>query len=486
MAELLDGPRLIHTGNVDGSVDVAYAIKKGYAPDNELYTFEQWPEFTHKELAALQGKPYAEVFYHVTKKLLGNSIPDDVQRRIATEAYSHDNFDFDEHGNLRFTELPSGPRLFDLSAGPSFSFKDMAMQVFIPWLNHYSGGAEQYILNSTTGDTAPAGQKAVSRFRNMGMVVLMSGASPFQSAQMKQMVAVHPDRMHLLDVPRGFTHANNLQLEANKRYEFGAINSANIARIIAQQAYQVFAYLKTIELEGKEIGDPIDVLIQTGNFGHALSAIIVAREMGLPLGNIYVVTDENNALDIFFNKHVFVKFGQEIHTTSSAQDISNPSNWWRYAFMLYGHDPEKQARTYDQWQQFGSVSIDEIGIVNNHLLENIHSITVYHHQREAAMQQTYKDTNGRVILDPQTANVVAAYHLLGLKGRPIGYETARAFKFDPVTQRVLGTVATRPEAVVGLEEKFGGFEVPEIDVKEEFFAYIEEHTQAKRRPKNEV
>lgn len=483
MVEQLKEPMLINTGDVDHPVTVAHGIEAGYAPDNELYTFAEWPEFTRQELKGLQGKNYATVFYGVTKKLLGNSIPDAVQRRIAAEAYSHDNFDFDEDGNLRVIELPSGMRMFGLSDGPSGSFKDKAMAGFIPWSDYISHGRPRTYLNDSTGDTASAGQAACSRFPNIELVVQRpkGGVSPFQDAQMKQYAAEFPDRMHVLDVVGGFSYANDLHMEADLVYDLGAINSANIARIIAQQAYHVFAYLKSIELDGKEIGDPVDMFIQSGNFGNASAAIIAARKMGLPLGNIYVVTNENNTLDIFFRDHVLRKFDKELPTTSSAQDIANPSNLWRYMFMLYGNDPEKQKITYDMWKEFGSVAIDNVGVVDETLRKGVISKTVYHHQREAATKQTFKDTNGQVILDPHTANVVAAFMDLQVGGHPIGYETAKPFKFDIPIKRTLGVVATRPLKYEGLEERYGGMEVPKIANKEDLFAYLDEHTQAKRK-----
>jgi len=136
MSAPLQEPLLINTGSIANPVPVSEAIMNGYAPDNELYTFAKYPIISVAELASLQHATYAEIFYEVTKKLLGTALPDATQRQIAEESYSKDNFDFDDDGSLRFNTLPSGVHIVGLSDGPTAAFKDMAMQPMARWMSH--------------------------------------------------------------------------------------------------------------------------------------------------------------------------------------------------------------------------------------------------------------------------------------------------------------------------------------------------------------
>ena len=483
MSEHLKEPLLINTGSTDNLVPVSQAILDGYAPDGELYTYSEYPEITLKELAELEGKDFPTIFHAVTRKLLGDAIPDEVQKAIAVEAYSRENFDLDDDGSLRFNTLPSGIHVVGLSDGPTGAFKDMAMQAFAHWMSYLLKGDSWTGLGSSSGDTWPAASAAFGRQISTGMngemigMIPKQGVSTFQRAQMVELVEKYG--IHLLEVSGDFTYANKLQMEADKVYDLGTVNSVDIARIIAQIAYHFASYLKAIRLDNKEIGDPVDASVPTGNFGNAFSAIN-ARKMGLPLRNIIVATNENNTLDTFFKSGV-LRLSDYQHTDSSAQDVSMPSNVWRYFGMLFGNDAGKIKRTWQTFDEVGSVSINEVGVVDESVRQGILSATVYAHERAATIRETYASG---VLIDPHTANGLAAIEKLHAKepGVPmIAYETAKPFKFNEAIMDILGIVPPRPERFRGLEEKYEGRELPQIANTEELLAYLKEHTQA--RPK---
>jgi threonine synthase len=145
MSEVTTEPMLVNTGDKDNPVPVSQAILDGYAPGNELYTFTEYPQITAQELASMSGESYADIFYAVTKKLLGSAMPDEVLRSTANAAYSEENFDFDEDdSSLRFTNLPSGIHIVGLSDGPTGAFKDMAMQ---PFARPYRQSSDDPIIN---------------------------------------------------------------------------------------------------------------------------------------------------------------------------------------------------------------------------------------------------------------------------------------------------------------------------------------------------
>ncbi len=483
MTEQSAEPMLVNTGDVSRPVPISQAILDGYAPGNELYIFQEYPQLTLDELSSLQYKSYADIFYYVTKKLLGAALPDEVLRSTADTAYGPDNFDFDEADrNLRFTDLPSGVSIVGLSDGPTGAFKDMAMQPFARWMSYLQAqtNAPLTILLATSGDTGPAALKAFGGLANTEIINMLpkSGVSPFQWSQMAE-VADQPG-IHVLEVDGDFSYINDLHMEADRAFDLGAVNSVNIARIIAQIPYYVAAYVKAVSRTGKSIGSPVDVSVPSGNFGNCLSAII-AREMGVPLRQIIIATNENNTLDRLISTGVF-EIPEFQHTDSSAQDVRMPSNVWRYFAMLYGNDPEKIGRVYEVLQRDHSVKLSDIGIVNTRLAEGLLSATITADERHQMMRDTFAASD--IIIDPHTANGVAAIAKLDAYNPTVpmlAMETAKPFKFDSTIESVLGVTPPRPERFQGLEQKMAGQSLTQIADGQGLLDYLATQTSAKKK-----
>lgn len=482
-------PQMVNTGDSTTTTPISQAILEGYAPGNELYTFTELPTISTEELVSLQEASYAEIFYRVTKKLLGSALPDEVLRATADEVYGLDNFDFDpEDENLRFTTLPSGIEIVGLSDGPTGAFKDMAMQPFARWMSYLQAQNNKplSILLSTSGDTGPAALHAFGGLANTEVVAMLPkrGVSAFQWAQMAELS--NPARgTHALEVEGSFSDINDMHMQADLVYTLGAVNSVNIARIIAQVPYHVASYLKAIDRNGGKIGDPVDMCVPSGNFGNALAAII-ARKMGVPIRNIMVATNENNTLDTLFREHTF-KLSEFQHTDSSAQDVRMPSNAWRYLAMLYSNDTAKIQQTYAELTASGSADIDAIGITDTSLIDNVYSVTVTAPERRATIQKIYSETNGRIVIDPHTANaVIGAEKLRKLTaGQPpapiVAYETAKPFKFAALVEEIVGVAPARPERFAGLEERQAGKTLPQIADISELLDYLTANTSAQKK-----
>jgi threonine synthase len=484
-AEQLE-PMLINTGDVRHPTPVSQAILDGYAPDSELYNYESFPTIDETELRSFVGADYPTIFSAVTKKFLGSAIPQDVLRTTSEEAYSPDKFDFDTDGNLRITTLPSGIHVVGLSDGPTGSFKDMAMQPLVRWMNYLQQqkGDPLTIMLVTSGDTGPAALEAALALKDTEIINLLpeAGVSAMQWAQMTR-YAKRPG-VHVLEVAGDFSYLNNLHMKADELYDLSATNSVNIGRIIAQTSYYVASYVKAIEMEGKQIGDPVDVSIPSGNFGNALSAII-ARKMGVPIRNIIVATNENNTLDKVFRQGVFENT-PFTHTDSSAQDVRMPSNIWRYFGMLYGNDPEKGALVYKELKEVGSIAIHSVGVVDYSVLDGITSATITASDRAQTIKDVYaaSDEANRTFIDPHTANGLAAIQKLKAHDPDVPMltmETAKSFKFDQAMMRILGIKQPRPARFKGLERSQKGKQLTRIKDEPELLEYLRLYTNAKRK-----
>src|SRR5205814_8383144 len=105
-------------------------------------------------------------------------------------------------------------------------------------------------------------------------------------------------------------------------------------------AAQVVYYFKAYYDVTRHDGQPVSFSVPSGNFGNVYAGH-VARQMGLPIRQLVVATNENDVLDEFFRSGRYrVRKPAEIRATSSpSMDISKSSNFERYAFDLVGRDP---------------------------------------------------------------------------------------------------------------------------------------------------
>src|SRR5690606_12137751 len=118
------------------------------------------------------------------------------------------------------------------------------------------------------------------------------------------------------------------------QYHLRAINSINIARILAQTVYYFYAYF---QLANKgHSADKMNFSVPTGNFGDIFAGFL-AKKMGLPVNKLILATNENNILARFINEGVYEP-GAFRGTYSPSMDIQVASNFERYLYYLYNED----------------------------------------------------------------------------------------------------------------------------------------------------
>jgi threonine synthase len=114
-----------------------------------------------------------------------------------------------------------------------------------------------------------------------------------------------------------------IDLELLDKTSLTAINSINWARLMAQTVYYFWAFLQLEE-------EKVSFIVPSGNFGNIFSAH-VAQNMGLPIKNLHVVTNQNDTL------HKIIQLGQMkinnvMQTYSPSMDIQVASNFERQIY----------------------------------------------------------------------------------------------------------------------------------------------------------
>ncbi len=426
----------------------------GLAPDGGLYVPESYPALDLPRMRrVLADDGYAAVAYEVLSLFI-DDIPADDLRGLCRRAYTAEIFG--DAGIVGVSELGEGLWLAHLSNGPTAAFKDLAMQL-LGQLFEYElerRGQTLTILGATSGDTGAAAEYAMLG-KPAVRVFMLSPAGRMSAFQQAQMFSVDDPHIVNIAVPGVFDDSQDLVKDVfadaafKARHSIGAVNSINIARLLAQVVYYVVSWLRVTTTDDQQVS----FCVPSGNFGN-ICAGHIAREMGLPIARLVLATNENTVLDEFFRTGIYrVRGSAETYETSSpSMDISKASNFERFVFDLVGRDQERLrdlfgrqlggAGEFDLSATAAFVSIPErYGFVSG---------ASTHADRVNAIRRVSESYD--VVIDPHTADgVVVAGPLVGDEPM-IVLETALPVKFAETIVEALGHVPDRPERFVGIED----------------------------------
>jgi len=218
---------------------------------------------------------------------------------------------------------------------------------------------------------------------------------------------------------------------------------------MAQVVYYIATYLQVSE----QVDEPISFAVPTGNFGN-ICAGHIARQMGLPIRNLILATNENDVLDEFFNTGIYrPRTGAEVHATSSpSMDISKASNFERFIFDLVDGDADQVTAMFSrQLMTQGHFDISDTALFEQ-LQERYGFLTgsSTHADRVQTIAGLYHDLG--LLIDPHTADGVHVAHgkLADVEGVIICLETALPVKFAETITEAIGVTPELPERFSGL------------------------------------
>lgn len=97
---------------------------------------------------------------------------------------------------------------------------------------------------------------------------------------------------------RIFTDEDVINTLKSKGIEMSSANSINWGRLAPQIAYYVSAYCDLVDAEEISLGDEVEFVVPTGNFGDVLAGYYAYR-MGLPVKKFIIASNANNVLTDF-------------------------------------------------------------------------------------------------------------------------------------------------------------------------------------------
>ncbi len=340
----------VSTRDASEVVSASQAILKGLANGGGLFV----PTFIPKldvSLEDLSKMTYQQTAYEVMKLFLTDFTKEELENCI-NRAYDA-KLDPEEIGPLVYAD---GAYYLELFHGSTIAFKDMALSI-LPHLMITSARKNQIkndivILTATSGDTGKAALAGFAGVEGTKIIVFYpkDGVSPIQK---QQMVTQTGDNTLVVGIDGNFDQAQtgvkkmfadeDLKKELDAAgYQFSSANSINIGRLVPQIVYYVYAYSRLLANDKIKAGEPINVVVPTGNFGNILAAFY-AKNMGLPIAKLICASNENKVLFDFFRTGVYDKNREFILTNSPSMDILISSNLERLIYRIAGEDAKANA-----------------------------------------------------------------------------------------------------------------------------------------------
>lgn len=459
----------VSTRNADEKVTASQAVLKGLAENGGLFVPEQIPVLD-VTVERLKDMSYQETAYEVMKLFLTDYTEEELKNCIR-KAYD-EKFDTSEIAPLVNIQDTYYLELFH---GATIAFKDMALSI-LPHLLITAARKNQVkndivILTATSGDTGKAALAGFADVEGTRIIVFYpkDGVSPIQQ---KQMVTQKGANTFVVGINGNFDQAQTgvkqmfsdsdlaKEMEA-AGYQFSSANSINIGRLVPQIVYYVYAYAKMVKSGAIEDGEPMNVVVPTGNFGNILAAFY-AKNMGLPIGKLICASNENKVLYDFFATGTYDKNREFILTSSPSMDILISSNLERLIYRIAGNNAQKNQELMRSLQEAGSYTITE---EMREQLSSFYGNYASEDETWTMIREIYQETG--YIMDTHTAVAAAVYKKYrtetGDIAKTVIASTASPYKF---TRSVMTAIdekySSRPDfELVDELEKLSKVKVPQ-------------------------
>ncbi|HZZ20809.1 MAG TPA: threonine synthase [Opitutaceae bacterium] len=325
--------RYVSTRGGGPSLGFSDAVAAGLAPDGGLFVPQSLPDLSG-ELSGMKGLSYAELCIRFFSHF-ATDIPAPELAELIRASYAR--FDRPEVAPLR--RLSPNLHVLELFHGPTLAFKDVALQ-FLG--NLYARQcrlrAETInVLGATSGDTGAAAIHGLMGKPGVAIFILYPDGrvSPLQE---RQMACTGAPNVHSLAVSGSFDDAQAVLKEIfgdatfKARHRLSAVNSINIARVLAQCVYYLSAWLRLPEDQQSKA----EFVVPTGNFGNVLAGWML-KQMGVPIHGFRVATNQNDILHRFFTTGEY-RVGEVHPSLAPSMDIQVASNFERFIYYSLGGD----------------------------------------------------------------------------------------------------------------------------------------------------
>ncbi len=448
----------ISTRDTSVKVTASQAITKGISSEGGLFVPDTIPCVTAEEIEALSKKDYIGRAKDILSLFLNDFTEEEVESCVKG-AYETG---FSDEKIAPLAKTGDGAYVLELFKGPTCAFKDMALQI-LPRLLKVAGGkaakgTEIVILVATSGDTGKAALEGFKDVEHTRILVFYpsDGVSPMQKLQMctqeGKNVSVCAIKGNFDDAQSGvkkiFTDKAVAAKLAENGMAFSSANSINWGRLAPQIVYYFSAYCDLVAEGEIKVGDKINVVVPTGNFGNILAAYY-AKEMGLPVAKLICASNSNSVLTEFLTTGIYDRNRKFFTTISPSMDILISSNLERFLYALAGSENVKSWMA--SLASEGKYKVDDATLAK--IKELFAAGCCDDEQTKATIARMFNEKN--YLCDTHTAVAIKVYEdykaKTGDKTPTVIASTASPFKFS----------ASVLEAVDGINDGLDEFEMVE-------------------------
>lgn len=444
--------KYVSTRGESPSLSFTDALLAGLAKDGGLYLPESYPRFAPGEIAAFAGLPYADVAAAVIAPFTGGMLAEGDLPAMLEAAYAR----FDHTAVAPISQIAENLFLLELFHGPTFAFKDVAMQLLGRLMDHVLKARRQRatIVGATSGDTGAA---AIEAFRGLDQVdvFILYPHERVSEVQRRQMTTVAADNVHVIALEGTFDDAQaivkGLFTHQSFRDEFAlaGVNSINWARVVAQVVYY---FTSAVALGAPH--RPVSFAVPTGNFGDILAGW-VAKQMGLPIERLVIATNANDILARTLASGDY-EVRDVVATQSPSMDIQISSNFERLLFEAYRRDAGAVRRLMDNLRQSGHFSLDPQPLAA--IRADFDATSAREAETTWEIARVWQETQR--LVDPHTAVGIAAARQRSCEAPDcpvIALATAHPAKFASAIEKALGfspELPARLADILTLSERF--------------------------------
>ena len=413
---------------------------QGLSKDGGLFLPHEWPLL---DINSLKNKTYEELAIEVIHPYVSDEISKNDLKKIIDDSYKH----FSNPKIAPVTRIEQNKYILELFYGPTFAFKDYALQ-FLGNLFTYAlpkASKKLTVLGATSGDT---GSAAIHAFRGKQdiNVFILHPYNRVSDVQRRQMTTVQDDNIFNIAIKGNFDDCQKIVKELfiddelQQHTSLTAINSINWARLMAQVVYYFWAYLQIDEQE-------INFIVPSGNFGNVFSAN-VAKKMGLPINQLHITTNQNDILHSSI-KNGLMKKNVVTQTYSPSMDIQVSSNFERQLFESSGRDSKTINNIFHEFSKNNLYRFDKK--IQHDLQSNYSTTAVSNDETLNAIKQIKQKYN--YLADPHTSTGLYALLEKDANLPWVSLACAHPAKFGNAIEKATGEPPVLPKDLSKLFDK---------------------------------
>ena len=397
-------------------VSFCEAVSQGLAPDGGLYLPQEFPDL-NSHLDQWIGLDYPCLCREFFRFFATDLSSEDLENCVHS-AYVN----FSNQHTAPMIDLSKNWKCLELFHGPTLAFKDFALQLLgnLYELQIEREGKHLCVLGATSGDTGAAAISGLLGKKGVKVFILYpkGKVSPLQEMQM---TCTEAGNVFPIAIDGTFDDAQRTvkelfaDLEFRAEVHLSAVNSINLARILAQSVYYLYAWLR-LPFDEREV---TSFVVPTGNFGNVFAGWLLTK-MGVKISEFRVATNQNDVLHRLFNSGEY-SLDEVKPSLAPSMDIQIASNFERLLFYFLNGDASKVNEVMRIFRENGRYCFENFDI------SGFSSVSASDGEIPNLIQMVKREYD--YLVDPHTA---CAFKDLDPEKRAVILATAHPAKFPAV------------------------------------------------------